>query len=575
MRSDDFRDDLNGLRAVAVILVLLFHFEVRGFRGGFVGVDVFFVISGFLMTQIIVSKLRNDAFHLSAFYFARARRIFPALAVLCCFLLVVGWYSVAPTQYRALGRHVLAATAFASNFTFWREAGYFDSASHEKWLLHTWSLAVEWQFYLLFPVLLAFAWRLSATNATLIGTVALLFATSLTISILVTPIRPDAAYYLTPTRIWQLALGGLAYFARMPVDTRRTTSRIISYTGIAIVILSAILLSPRNPWPGYHALIPTTGAAMIVVSANKASRLLGNWPMQFIGNASYSIYLWHWPVVVVLFYFDKLRNPAAILTAIAFSIVLGHISYRLIETPVRRLGSRATPRAEFISYGLTATLVALSALVVYARDGFPIRLGTAEQQYTRAAAAASDWIHPGPNCKQNRDYIRCTNPGRQSAALLVIGDSLAEQWYPRFGLEPLESHSSVFLTQGGCPPIRGIRGTTSATRKCARFADAAWREVRAMQPDTLVIASIWTTHFLQRSGETKNTFCIAEQSHCRPILNHAILTEAFTQFEADLTAAVQMGIKVRIIGPMPLVGSDTVRATLGRIAAANLPLRVD
>tara|TARA_R110001583_G_scaffold103705_2_gene250998 strand:+ start:387 stop:995 length:609 start_codon:yes stop_codon:yes gene_type:complete len=195
-----FRTDINGLRAWAVVAVVLFHFGVPGFDGGFIGVDVFFVISGFLMTGIILGKLltpnRESSFSLLGFYLARARRIIPALMALCIALLILGWYFLPTYDYRMLATHVITALLFISNIKFWREAGYFDPASHEKLLLHTWSLSVEWQFYLLFPIVLMVLWKLWP-NRRFIGVLLLAgFVISLGLSIAITRVNPGAAFYL-------------------------------------------------------------------------------------------------------------------------------------------------------------------------------------------------------------------------------------------------------------------------------------------------------------------------------------------------------------------------------------------
>lgn len=197
-----FRTDINGLRAWAVVAVMLFHFGVPGFAGGFVGVDVFFVISGFLMTQIIVKGLEGGRFSVWGFYLARARRILPALLVLCAVLLALGWFVLPAPDYRPLGMHVLTSVLFASNIQYWREAGYFDAASHDKWLLHTWSLSVEWQFYLVLPLLLWGVWRWWPGRRNAARVLAAGLVASLGLSVWLTAHKPEAAFFLLPTRAW-------------------------------------------------------------------------------------------------------------------------------------------------------------------------------------------------------------------------------------------------------------------------------------------------------------------------------------------------------------------------------------
>lgn len=207
----NFRKDINGLRAWAVVAVVLFHFGVPGFAGGFVGVDVFFVISGFLMTNILIKKLENpqQKFSVWDFYLARAKRIAPALLVLCIALLALGWFLLPPQDYRSLGMHTLTSVLFASNIQYWREAGYFDAASHDKWLLHTWSLSVEWQFYLLLPLLLWGVWRWWPGRAHAVRCLLVVFLVSLGLSVWLTAKKPEAAFFLLPTRAWEMLAGGL------------------------------------------------------------------------------------------------------------------------------------------------------------------------------------------------------------------------------------------------------------------------------------------------------------------------------------------------------------------------------
>ncbi|MCT7942959.1 acyltransferase family protein [Shewanella holmiensis] len=204
----NFRNDINGLRAIAVLAVVIFHFKPDLVPGGFAGVDVFFVISGYLMTRIIFKGLENDTFNLIKFYIDRANRIIPALAFLCLIVLVFGWYNLSPIDYKSLGKHVTSSVSFVSNMIYWRESGYFDSESHSKWLLHTWSLSVEWQFYIIYPLILITIKRLFSINTckTIITLVTLVgFVTS----VFITLKWPDSAYYLLPTRAWEMLAGAL------------------------------------------------------------------------------------------------------------------------------------------------------------------------------------------------------------------------------------------------------------------------------------------------------------------------------------------------------------------------------
>ncbi len=210
-RATKFREDINGLRAWAVVIVILFHFGVPGFSGGFIGVDVFFVISGFLMTRIVIRGLENNKLSIIDFYMARARRIIPALLALCTVLLGLGWFVLVPPDYEKLGSHAVSSAAFVSNIKYWAETGYFDSASHEKWLLHTWSLSVEWQFYILLPVALWAVWRVKPGRSAQIWAIATCLLASLLASVLTTAHSPATAFFMLHTRAWEMLSGGLVF----------------------------------------------------------------------------------------------------------------------------------------------------------------------------------------------------------------------------------------------------------------------------------------------------------------------------------------------------------------------------
>ncbi|KKD60425.1 acyltransferase [Grimontia sp. AD028] len=321
----NFRYDINGLRAIAVIAVVLFHFNPAWVPGGFAGVDVFFVISGFLMTGIIFRGLENDSFNLFKFYVARANRIIPALAVLCLVLLLYGWFYLTPLDYKALSKHVASSVGFVSNVIYWRESGYFDAASHEKWLLHTWSLSVEWQFYILYPiVLVALKKYLSLENSKrliVIGTVL-----GFCLSVVATMKWPNPAYYLLPTRAWEMMMGGVAFL--YPWSLSGSKKKLTEIIGLALILSSYAFVSSDIPWPGHFALLPVLGAYLVIVSNQQSSFITKNALFQYLGKWSYSIYLWHWPIVVLGYYFD-LQNWA--LYGLPLSVILGFLSFRFIE----------------------------------------------------------------------------------------------------------------------------------------------------------------------------------------------------------------------------------------------------
>ncbi|PAR29085.1 acyltransferase family protein, partial [Vibrio metoecus] len=291
-----FRNDINGLRAIAVVAVVIFHFNANWLPGGFAGVDVFFVISGFLMTGIIMSGLEQGNFSILKFYVARANRIIPVLAILCFSLLVYGWFFLIPLDYGMLGKHVGSSMLFLSNIVYWNEIGYFDTASDEKWLLHTWSLSAEWQFYIIYPLVLITmkkfmplkVMKLMVFIGMILGFILGAIATSK---------WPNPAYYLLPTRAWEMMIGGCAYL--YPLSISDNKKKFLEFMGLTLIILSYLLMSSEVLWPGYLAFFPAFGSFLLIQAQRFDSPITNNFLLQFLGKCSYSIYIWHWPLVVL------------------------------------------------------------------------------------------------------------------------------------------------------------------------------------------------------------------------------------------------------------------------------------
>ncbi len=324
MASMKYRNDINGLRAIAVIAVVLFHFKPELSPGGYAGVDVFFVISGFLMTGIIIRGLENHSFDIWQFYISRAKRIIPALSVLCLALIIWGWFYFTTEEYRELGKHTLSSLLFFSNITYWNESGYFDATSHEKWLLHTWSLSVEWQFYIIYPILLV-AIRHFTSLKNLKKIIVTCTFLGLFFSIFATLKWPIPSYYFLPTRGWELLVGGVAYLYPCHLSQRKKIA--LQRLGLILILISYVCLSSKTLWPGYWALLPVIGAYLIILTNQNDSIITNNKLFQIIGKWSYSIYLWHWPITVWIYQLEENFFVYGIL----ISIILGALSYYLIE----------------------------------------------------------------------------------------------------------------------------------------------------------------------------------------------------------------------------------------------------
>ncbi len=423
--SEGFRRDINGLRAWAVVAVVLYHFGISGIGGGFIGVDVFFVISGFLMTTIIVRGLETGGLSLWSFYLARARRILPALMVVVLALLAVGWFLLLPDEYETAAKHAYKSLLFLSNQTYLSEAGYFDQASHEKWLLHTWSLSVEWQFYVLQPLLLMALWKFLPGRRNVAIALALLLVVSLALCIAQTSSNSAAAFYGLPTRAWELLAGGLVFLAApyMRASTRLRT--LLECAGFALIIGAGLLLDAQSQWPGWRALIPVLGTALVLLAANQASWFTGSRIAQWLGERSYSIYLWHWPLVVALVYVQKLSDPLWVAGGLLLTLLLGDQSYRWVEVLARRRVARMQPNYATALIVVALLICILPSRLIRTHDGYPQRVPEAvavvaaeKQNYDKRRSscekADANCVYGGPN-------IAAIMLGDSHAAALVTG----------------------------------------------------------------------------------------------------------------------------------------------------------
>lgn len=329
----DFRKDINGLRAFAVTSVVLYHFGVYGFSGGFSGVDVFFVISGYLMTRIIFSKVQEGSFSLLGFYAARAKRIIPALLVLCLAVSAYGWYNLIPSDYAKLGNDIYYSSIFYSNVNYFLSTNYFDAVLGGSWLLHTWSLSVEWQFYIIYPIAVYVAYKLIGKNTKYLFVLFLLL--SLAISVYYSENNKTAAFYLLQSRAWEMLLGGMAFLFKININAKNRKN--ISIACLVFLVYCTVFYNSNMLWPGYAAILPTLATALIINLNAKLDFVFDYKPVQKIGDISYSIYLWHWPVVVAIESWGLIEDTQYKLIGISCSLILGALSYYLIESPIRKI----------------------------------------------------------------------------------------------------------------------------------------------------------------------------------------------------------------------------------------------
>ncbi len=471
-----FRSDINGLRAWAVVAVVLYHFDVPGFSGGFAGVDVFFVISGFLMAGIVLGGLQSKRFSLLDFYLARARRILPALLVLVAAVLLVGWWLLIPSDYQVLGRHARESVLFTANLQYLSESGYFDAVSHEKWLLHTWSLAVEWQFYLLYPLALLLICRYWSSCRALLVAHVLALLLSLVLCLWLTQVEPDKAFYLLAPRAWELLLGGCVFLVAQRWRISPLLACGLEMVGLLSIALSITLLDASYAWPGAWALMPTLGAAAVLLAQREslwtASRLA-----QWLGTRSYSMYLWHWPLVAGLVYFDQQQFWYWVGAGLMLSLLLGDLSYRLVEVPSRRwLATRS--RWSGLGWLLLGVLVVALAAQAVRRSGFPDRL-------PEALAQVESQRH-NKNPRQDeclKADARCVFGGERIRAL-VVGDSHGDAIVNAIvAALPDAEDGLIFRGESACLFVQGAKWAGKGEREdCRRLLRDVPQELAEADP---------------------------------------------------------------------------------------------
>ncbi|HEB4967971.1 TPA: acyltransferase [Klebsiella quasipneumoniae] len=365
MKNNGFRYDINGLRAYAVILVVLFHFGVTGFSAGFVGVDIFFVISGFLMTKIISDRLLDNSFSLMDFISSRAIRILPALLVMTLVVCLIGWFLLEPSEYKKYGAYAASSIVFSSNILYWKKTGdYFSTDSHDIPLLHTWSLSVEWQFYLLLPIFLWLVTRVKNRKEVIQVSIVFLFIISFLLLCFFSENNQTFSFFMLPMRAWEMAAGGLVYLIFNNVNFNK-----LNPLGLILILVSLCTASRGYSWPGYLTLLPVIGTMLVLIARNGNSIFFRLKAIQKVGDWSYSIYLWHWPIVFFISYLD-IKNTYSSFFGVILSIILGMISFKFIETPTRKLSTKLGFVKSLIYISISVVILFLIYSLIFYKQGF-------------------------------------------------------------------------------------------------------------------------------------------------------------------------------------------------------------
>ncbi|WP_217476624.1 acyltransferase family protein [Stutzerimonas stutzeri] len=519
---------IDGLRAVAVLSVLLFHAGFTSFSGGYVGVDVFFVISGYLITRLISDEVtQKGSFDFPNFYYRRVRRLFPALFTTLAICLILSFLLFTPQHFQRFGGELTYSIFSLSNFFFWSESGYFDTSSDFKPLLHTWSLSVEEQFYMLWPALLVLLLR-AKSKAIVLFALAAAFAVSLGLNLVfadgqsstLSSLAPTVAgwfsdgastiFYLTPFRVFEFAVGAAIVWLPRPGEKHRALSEASMTAGLLMIGISIFTFTEKTAFPSYNALIPCIGAALVIygVNAPTTGLLLRNGLMVWIGLISYSVYLVHWPLIVFYRYWSSqplaLHEQVAIVT---ISISLGFAMFRLVETPMRRApGSTYKPnKAAFgLSCAMLAMFLVLPASSIWASSGWEWRIGESRKKlaeqlgdskqfhidnYGGAGYTASGWINVGK---------------KPIADLVVIGDSHARHYAT--GLDQIIGKpfsKNIFISSASCLVLPGMTRVTPGTDWDSACSGALSKAITAIEnnPNSVVMIGESWQFQLNAAGE--------------------------------------------------------------------------
>ncbi|MBD8214828.1 acyltransferase family protein [Erwinia persicina] len=498
-----YRADVDGLRALAVLPVIAYHMGIGGIPGGFTGVDIFFVISGYLICGIIYNSAISDNFSWLDFYKRRCLRILPPLFVVLLATMIFGYYHLLPAQFTDLSNSALAALLSASNIFFWKTTGYFDGPADLKPLLHTWSLAVEEQFYILFPVVLLLVIRLFRRRTTQV--MLLVIAGSLLLSIYGVTRKPTFTFYMLPTRAWELALGGIIAIAGLEAKTAHYSAALkhgMSLAGLGLILFGFLWLDTTLPFPAWNALYPCLGSFLIILAGQQSvvSRLLALKPVVYIGMISYCLYLWHWPIIVYSRMFFNIEPGVRELVILALTFGLAVASRYLIEIPFRY-------RLAWVSPGRIVTASVMGLAVMASGAVYKGHISNSSGQFSAEALALAqyseyskmpefDYQYRRGQCfvdgknEEDKPFNRefCLKTSSTAKNYVMIGDSHAAHLWRAVSLAAGEGVNVIQATSAGCKPLY----KQDLRNPCTRLVDYVYDEwIPGHHIDGIIISARW------------------------------------------------------------------------------------
>jgi peptidoglycan/LPS O-acetylase OafA/YrhL len=477
-----YRPDVDGLRALAILSVVIFHAFPDILRGGYVGVDIFFVISGYLISNIIIASLQRGDFSFTEFYAHRIKRIFPALILVLVATYITGWFVLMPDEFKQLGKHIAAGTGFVQNFVLWKESGYFDTVTELKPLMHLWSLAIEEQFYLIFPLLLLGAWKLGRNGLLLVIAILGLGSFALNTNLITT----DAieTFYSPQTRFWELLVGALLAYIQLFMRTemmlymqkfgldqhQHNLANSISTLGFLLIAASVYALNRSTPYPGWWAVPPVLGAFLLILAGQNAvinRCFLNTRLMMLIGLISYPLYLWHWPILSFIRIVSP-EPPSIVLKigAVCLSAILAWVTYTLIERPIR-FGKNTWVKTSILC--LLAIVVGGVGYNTFDRNGLIFRLndklgGIEELKWPPQLIIEDSCTKSYPIQKERNSNAYCKG-NNETATIFIAGDSHSNSLYP--GLDEIYPGKVLNIAGGACLPFFNVDSGTSQSIQCS------------------------------------------------------------------------------------------------------------
>lgn len=543
-----YRPDIDGLRALAILPVILFHAFPQFLTGGFIGVDIFFVISGYLISTIIFKEQDRGIFSFRHFYARRVNRIFPAFLLVLFVTLIAGWAILFPKEIENLGKHGFNAGLFVLNIVLFQEKGYFETASEMKPLLHFWSLCVEEQYYLIWPVIIALFWKFKNARLYILG---LLAVFSFGLNIYYTFNKPDLAFYFSIPRFWELLAGScLAWWVIYKGNSLPLyVQNIFSVAGFTGIVIAMMLLDETKAFPGFWAVLPVLGSVLLIASpkAFLNKKILSAKVPVFIGLISYPLYLWHWPLLV----FPKIwlgwyvLNPllASGLVMLAFLLALG--TYFWLEKPLRKLPSgRKTTMLVFLSIGMI-----ILSLMLY-KQIIPSRLAL-DKRSVDILAAKNDWHYPMKANHTRMDGFESLtlNSGRDRT-VAIIGDSHAEQYWARFEKlvkdNPESKPTIRFITSAGCLPLPGVNRAERGFG-CHNLYRFILDQVSQPEVTTIMLTAYWENYFDQAYLVPEGFPLITISDNQKPVLGSTQMEKIMQDFIHDLKQLKSQGKKIYLV----------------------------